>query len=168
MHSIDELAALARNQLNQLNQGFPAGPQPGYPAGSQPGWAAEPQAGPVPGSRPGRRSTDPVGYTADQDLGQAAADVVLGATARFIGRAVSRRVQRTYSERVAPALAARREEMLREQIAIAERHPGLRACLTDQVIFLAGRNRVVPMASVNLGTITLAQADAVVAQLMQP
>ena len=67
-------------------------------------------------------------------------------------------------ERVVPAMAARQEAMLREQIAIAERHPDLRACLTDQVIFLAGGSRVLPMSSLSRG-LTLEQADAMVAQL---
>jgi hypothetical protein len=56
--------------------------------------------------------------------------------------------------------------MLREQIAIAERYPDLRACLTDDVIFLAGGSRVVPMSGLTRG-ITLEQADAVVARLRQ-
>ena len=96
----------------------------------------------------------------------------MGAAAKFAGRAISRRLKRAYDERVAPAMAARQqamaglleEEMLREQIAIAERYPELRACLTDQVIFLAGGSRVLPMSSVT-GGITLEQADALVAQL---
>jgi hypothetical protein len=54
--------------------------------------------------------------------------------------------------------------MLREQIAIAERYPDLRACLTDNVIFLAGGSRVLPMSSLRRG-LTLEQADAAVAQL---
>jgi hypothetical protein len=53
--------------------------------------------------------------------------------------------------------------MLRTQIAIAERHPDLRACLTDQVIFLDGGSRTLPMPKLN--TITVEQADAMVAQL---
>jgi hypothetical protein len=65
---------------------------------------------------------------------------------------------------VRPTLAAKQEEMLRTQIAIAERHPDLRACLTDQVIFLAGGSRVLPMAGV-IGTLTLEQSDALVARL---
>ena len=93
------------------------------------------------------------------------------AATKFIGRAIGRRVKRAYDERVAPAMAAkqqamadRQEAMLREQIAIAERHPDLRACLTDQVVFLAGGSRVLPMSGLTRG-ITLEQADAVVAQL---
>ncbi len=94
----------------------------------------------------------------------------MGAAAKFVGKAIGRRVKRAYEERVVPAMAARqeatagrREAMLREQIAIAERHPDLRACLTDQVIFLAGGSRVLPMSSVT--GMTLEQADALVAQL---
>ncbi len=93
------------------------------------------------------------------------------AATKFIGRAIGRRVKRAYDERVAPAMAARQqamagrqEAMLREQIAIAERHPDLRACLNDQVIFLAGGSRVLPMSSVT-GGITIEQADALVVQL---
>jgi hypothetical protein len=75
-----------------------------------------------------------------------------------------RRVKRAYEERVVPAVAAKQEAMLREQIAIAARHPDLRACLTDQVIFLAGGSRVLTMSSLSRG-LTLEQADAMVAQL---
>jgi hypothetical protein len=106
------------------------------------------------------------------------AGIVMGAAAKFAGRAIGRRLKRAYDERVAPAMAARQEAMtgrqeamagrqeamLREQIAIAERHPDLRACLNDQVIFLAGGSRVLPMSSVT-GGITIEQADALVAQL---
>jgi len=159
---------MARNQLNQGQQGYPAGPQPGYAAepqsGPLPGYAGEPQSGPLPGSWSGRR-TD-FGDLAGDGLEQAVAGIALGAAARFIGRAVSRRMQQGYDQRVRPALAARQETMLREQIAIAERHPGLRACLTDQVIFLAGGSRVLPMASVT-GGLTVQQSDALVAQLSE-
>ena len=88
----------------------------------------------------------------------------MDAATKFIGRSIGRRVKRAYEERVVPAMAARQETMLREQIAIAERHPDLRACLTDQVIFLAGGSRVLPMSSLSRG-LTLEQADAMVAQL---
>ena len=91
------------------------------------------------------------------------AGVALNAAARFLGRAISRRVQRTVSEQVLPALAARQEATLRAQIEIAERHPGLRACLTDQVVFLEGGSRALPIP--NLATVTLDQADALVASL---
>jgi hypothetical protein len=179
VHSIGELAAMARSQLGQAPPGPQAGPQAGWAAepqaGPVPGWAAEPQAGPVPGYAaqpqagpvPGSWSGRSGGFgdgTAD-GLEQAVADVALGAAARFIGRAVSRRLQRAVSERVLPPVAASKETVLREQVAIAERYPGIRACLTDSVIFLAGGSRVLPMPDIS--RITLPQADALVAQLKE-
>ena len=92
------------------------------------------------------------------------AGLVMDAATKFIGGAIGRRVKRAYEERVVPTVAAKQEAMLREQIAIAERHPDLRACLTDNVIFLAGGNRVLPMSSLSRG-LTLEQADAAAAQL---
>ena len=166
MHAISELAAIARAQLGEAQYGKVAGPQPGYLPGTQPGpvpgWAAEPQPGPI--SRQ-RQQGGPVGYNYGPQTGpdDVVADVVLGAAARFIGRKVGRRAQRTVSERVTPALAAHAEATAREQIAVAEKYPQLRACLDDGVIFLAGGNRVLPMP--NLNALTVAQADALVAQL---
>jgi hypothetical protein len=61
--------------------------------------------------------------------------------------------------------AANRQAMLQQQIAVAERYPDLRACMTDKVVFLAGGAAVAPMP--NLATVTLQQADALVAQLRQ-
>jgi hypothetical protein len=106
--------------------------------------------------------------------------LVMDAATKFVGRSISRRLKRAFDERVVPAMAARQEQMaarqeqmagrqqgvLQEQIAIAERYPDLRACLSDQVVFLAGGSRVVSVPMSNLtGGFTLAQADAVVAQL---
>jgi len=104
------------------------------------------------------RSTQP-----DQELANAA----IAMAGRFIGKAISKRVRRTYEERVLPTLEAQAEQSRREQIAIAERHPDLRCCLGDQVVFLAGGTRVVPLAGLS-GQITLAQADALVASLRAP
>ena len=93
------------------------------------------------------------------------AGIVMGAATKFIGRAIGRRVKRAYDERVVPAMAAKQEAMLREQIAIAERHPDLRACLTDQVeSSWPAAARVLPMSGL-IGRLTLEQSDAVVAQL---
>jgi hypothetical protein len=176
VHSIEELAALAKGRLGQPQPGYAAEPQPGYAAepqpGPLPGYAAEPRSGPlpggsgpVPGGWPGSGSGLPGRSSgAGFPLGDDIAGVALTAASRFLGRAISRRVQRTYDQQVRPTLAAKQEEMLRTQIAIAERHPDLRACLTDQVIFLAGGSRVLPMAGV-IGTLTLEQSDALVARL---
>ena len=182
VHSIEELAALARSRLGQPGQpnaapqqqqeGWAAQPQAG-PVG---GWAGQPQAGPPPGpgqqprSGPMRggwqnnRSRSPIGSIGDaMSIEDDIAGAVLGAAAGFLGRAISRRVQNTVSQQVLPALAAKQEEMLKTQIAIAERHPDLRACLNDQVVFLAGGSRAVPMP--NLSTVTVEQSDALVNSL---
>jgi hypothetical protein len=193
VHSIEELAALAKGRLGEQQQGYAAAPQPGYAAepqqGPQPGYAAEPQQGPLPGYAaepqqgplPGyadepRSGPLPSGWQGSKarfpgssvgdglSLEDDLAGVALTAAARFLGRAIGRRVQRTYSQQVQPALAAKHEAMLRTQIAIAERHPDLRACLNVQVIFLVGGSRVLPMAGVT-GMLTVEQSDALVARL---
>ena len=166
VHSVQELADLASMRLGQMQQGLQAGP----PQSTQRGWEAEPQ--PIrQGNSPGNyRGTSGGGASGSSASGGGAssieddiAGVVLGEAAKFIGRAIGRRVQRRYTERVQPAMAANQEAMLRNQIAIAERHPDLRACMNDQVIFLAGGNRVLPFP--NLMTLTIEQADAMVATL---
>jgi hypothetical protein len=170
VHSISELAAMAQMQLDKLQGGMPqpGGPQQGWNAeprsGPVPGWAGEPQAGPPPGSGGWAGRTRIYDDSPVDSIDQAIADVALGAAARFIGRAVSKRVQRTVNERVVPALADR-QALLRQQIAIAQQHPDIRACMTDHVIFLAGGTRVLPIP--NLGTLTAQQADMLVAQLRQ-
>jgi hypothetical protein len=138
----------------------PAGPQPGYQGGPQPGyqgpesWQSQPP--------PRRRSWDSGSdaSTFEDAIGEA----VLGAATKAIGRVIGRKMRQAYNERVAPAMAARQESVLNERIAIAQRHPDLRACLRDQVIFLAGGNRVLPLADAMRVRI-VEQSDALVAQL---
>jgi hypothetical protein len=170
VHSIEELAAMARARLGQA-QGPAPGTQPGWAAEPQAGWAAEPQAGPLPGPGGQQRSypmpgdyptpSAPVGDSLS--FGDDLAGAALGMAARFIGRGIGRKVQDKLAQQVLPAMAGKQEAMLRQQIAIAERHPDLRACLTDKVVFLAGGSRVLPMP--NLSVVTLDQADALVASL---
>ena len=174
VHSIQELAALARAQLGQQGPagpqpGMPAQPQPGTPA--QPGWAAEPQAGPLPGPGGRRSSYQPRSYSSgDTSVGDLSDDIAgavlgaaTGAAARFLGRQIGRRMQDRLTQQVLPAMATKQQTMLQTQIAIADRHPDLCACLNDQVIFLTGGSRTLPMP--NLNTVTVEQADAVVARL---
>lgn len=154
VHAVQELADMAKMQLGQTQQGLSAAPQ----QGGLRGWEAEPQ--------PIRQGSNNPGYYGGESAGSFDGDIasaVLGEAAKFIGRAIGRRVQRTYAERVQPAMVAQREAMLRNQIAIAERHPDLRGCMNDQVIFLAGGKRVLPFP--NLMTLTIEQADAMVATL---
>ena len=135
---------------------------------------AEPQAGPLPTSGGRRSSYQPRGYSGgDTSIGDSIGDDIAGAVlgaaagaaARFLGRQASRRLQDRLSQQV-PAMAAKQQNMqtmMQTQIAIAERHPDLCACLNDQVIFLTGGNRTLPMP--NLMTVTVEQADAMVARL---
>ena len=141
--------------------GFQAGPapRPHYPATSWPDEGSGYRPGPPTGTPGAWAGT---GY--DTSLADDIAGAVMDTATRFIGRAIGRRVRRTLDERVLPAMAARQEAMLRERMAIAERHPDLRACLNDQVIFLAGGTRVLPLASAT-GVLTVEQADALVARL---
>lgn len=170
VHSIQELADLARMRLQQLQQPNPASQQPGWEAepqagpvpGPVPGWAREPQRGRPPGP-PGRRSRGNISSGSDySSIGDDLAGLAISGAAQFIGRAIGRRMQQAY-QRAQPTLAARGEAMLSTQIAIAERHPDVCACVNDSVIFLIGGTRVLPMP--NLATLTVEQADELVASL---
>jgi hypothetical protein len=163
----------------------PADPQPTYqtgpPSSQQPGYQGGPPSAPPPGYQPGpqpdvlagpeswqsqppprRRSWDSgsVADTFEDAIGEA----VLGAATKAIGRVIGRKMRQAYSEKIAPAMAARQEAVLNDRVAIAQRHPDLRACLRDQVVFLTGGTRVLPLASA-MQVRTVEQSDALVAQL---
>jgi hypothetical protein len=153
--------------------GSPSGQQPGYqggpPSAQPPGYQAGPQPDVLAGPEswqsqppPRRRSWDSgsVADTFEDAIGEA----VLGAATKAIGRVIGRKMRQAYNERVAPAMAARQEAVLNDRAAIAQRHPDLRACLKDQVVFLVGGTRVLPLASA-MQVRTVEQSDAVVAQL---
>ena len=195
VHSIEELAQLARagsgssQEASRRRGAFPAGLRGPAAAGllrdarvraaaaagvlgrqrARLRAAATPRATrrlagrrPSIGGRSGGMDLNTGDSVAD-DIAGAVLGAAAGAAAKFIGRSIGKKMQNAYQQKVVPALAAKQEEMLRAQIAIAERHPDLRACLNDNVTFLAGGSRVLPMP--NLQTITVEQADALVAQL---
>ena len=145
--------------LPDPSQDQPPAPSAPPPPGQQPGYPAEPWQ-----SQPPPRTSWSGEHTGYDSVGDDIADAVLGAATKFIGRAIGRRVRRTFEERVVPAMAARQEAVLRERMAVAQRHPDLCACLNDQVVFLAGGTRVLPLASA-LAVRTVEQSDALVAQL---
>jgi len=170
VHSIQELADLAKMQLGQA-QSQPGGP----PGAAQPGYLQEPRPGPLPGymqePRPGPPqnragggnlpgpSAGGGGYgDADYDL----VNLAMSGGAKLIGRMIGKRVQAAAGQAQA-TLAERRDAMLRAQIAIADKHPDICACLNDNVIFLAGGSRTLPMP--NLAKLTVEQADELVATL---
>ena len=141
--------------------GHQAGPQPGYQPGPQPEVLNGPEWGQSQPPRPFRNWESGSNASVFDDP---IADAVLGAATKAIGRVIGRRMRQAYNERVAPAMAGRQDAVLRERMAIAQRHPDLRACLNDQVIFLAGGTRVLPLASA-MQVRTVEQSDALVAQL---
>jgi len=142
------------------------GPSQQYGSGPAPGPYAQPWYGPESGS--GSPPTTNRDWSVDTSPDQEIANIVLGAAGRFIGKAIKNRMQRVADERVMPTLNARAEQQRQEMAAIAQRYPELRACLRDQVIFLAGGTHTVPMSEVSLPQVTLVQADAIVARLRQP
>lgn len=105
------------------------------------------------------------------DPEQEIASAVISAAFRFAGRAIGKRMQRAYEERIGPALEARAAEVQQQsradQAAIIERYPGLRGCLRDEVVFLDGGSRSVPISEIHM-PVTLAQADALVDRLRAP
>ncbi len=152
--------------------GNPMPPAAGYGPNQPGGYQAEPfygpesAYGPGPGARPYQASYYELhNETPDQEI----ADVVLGLAGRFIGKAIKNKMQKVVEQRVTPTINAQAEQKRQEWAAIAQQHPDLRACMRDQVVFLAGGTRVVPLSEVpNITTITPAQADAVVARLREP
>lgn len=139
----------------------PPGQQPGYYGVPQSGYQGQPWQDQSP-SRPRRLfgSEEIVSDTLEGAIGE----VVLGAATKALGGVIGRRMRRAFEEKVVPAMAARQESMTRNRISIAERHPDLRACLNDQVVFLAGGTRTIPLAQA-MAVRTPEQSDALVAQL---
>ena len=145
--------------------GYQGGPPPAQPPGYQPGPQPDVLAGPESWqSQPPRRPRNwDIGSGADT-FEDAIGEAVLGAATKAIGRVIGRKMRQAYNERIVPAMAARQEAVLNERAAIAQRHPDLRACLRDQVVFLVGGTRVLPLAGA-MGVRTVEQSDALVAQL---
>jgi hypothetical protein len=115
-------------------------------------------------SPPPQRDTDDLQNPAQQEPAQQIANLVLDTAGHFIGKAIGKRVNRTYEERISPALEEQQsragEQSRQEQAAIIERHPDLRGGMRDQVLFVVGGTRVAPFTDVM--PITLAHADALV------
>jgi hypothetical protein len=133
--------------------GYQPGPTPQYLPGPE-SWQNQPP--------PRRRSWDTGGDASS--IEEAIGDAVLGSATKAIGRIIGRKMRQAYNERIVPAMAARQEAVLNDRVAIAQRHPDLRACLKDQVVFLVGGTRVLPLASA-MQVRTVEQSDALVAQL---
>jgi hypothetical protein len=119
------------------------------------------------GNRSGRDSDFFSGDNIVDDIGGA----VMGAALGFAGRSIGRRMMKAFEDKVVPAVQARAglaqqqfQQQKAEQDAIVARYPELRGCTKDQVIFLDGGMRTVPVSELRM-PVTLAQADQVVARL---
>jgi hypothetical protein len=102
-----------------------------------------------------------------EDVGGA----VFGAALGFAGRAIGRRMKKAFEEKVVPAMEAKAaqaqqqwEQSKAEQDAIVARYPELRGCTKDQVVFLDGGVRTVPVSEIKM-PVTLVQADSIVERL---
>ena len=78
---------------------------------------------------------------------------------------------KAFDDKVVPAMQAKMaqaqgqfEQQKAEQAAIAARYPELRGCMKDQVVFLDGGTKTVPVSEIKM-PVTMAQADNVVARL---
>jgi len=160
-----------------------------YPSYQGPGFPTQPYQPPVSGPAPGYQGPDypsqrrgptsgPLmdGVFGDDPV-QEIAGAVLGAAFKFAGRGIGKKMQKAYEERIAPAVAAQAAKAAQarqqwqpspaDQIAIVQRYPDLRGCMRDQVVFLAGGSRTMPISEIRM-PITLAQADAIVNRLRAP
>jgi hypothetical protein len=111
----------------------------------------------------------------DFDLGDNLAEdiggAVFGAALGFAGRAFGRKMKQAFEDKVVPAMQAKMaqaqgqfEQQKGEMEAIATRYPELRGCMKDQVVFLDGGTKTVPVSEIKM-PVTMAQADGVVARL---
>ena len=140
------------------------GPAPGYQGPDYPSYQG-------PDYPNNRRSRPTIDSSFGDDPVQEIANTVLGAAFKFAGRSIGKRMQRAYEEKIGPALEARAAQARQqwqpspdEQAAIVQRYPDLRGCLRDQVVFLDGGSRSVPISEIRMPP-TLAQADALVNRL---
>ena len=82
------------------------------------------------------------------------------------GRAFGRKMKQAFEDKVVPAMQAKAaqaqaqfEQQKAEQDAIAARYPELRGCMKDQVVFLDGGTKTVPVSEIKM-PVTMAQAEA--------
>jgi hypothetical protein len=120
----------------------------------------------------GRRS----GYDHDSgpsgDFGSDVAGAAISGALGFANRAFGRRLQRTFEEKVKPAMEAKAaqvqqqwEQSKADQEVIVQRYPELRCCARDSVLFLDGGVRTAPISDLKMPFVTVDQADALVARL---
>ena len=167
---------------NQGSDSSGTGSDQPYQSYQGPGFPNQPYQGQSSGPAPGYQGPDYPnsqrrGPTIDgvlDDPVQQIAGAVLGAAFKFGGRGLGKRMQKAYEERIAPVIEAKTAQVRQQwqpspddQAAIVQRYPDLRGCMHDQVLFLEGGSRTVPITDIRT-PVTLAQADAIVDRLRAP
>ena len=155
---------------------------PGQWQGQQPGggddddydhYNVEGSGGGVRGNRNWNQSRGrgDLGFDLGDNLAEDLGGAVLGAAFGLAGRAFGRKMKKAFEDKVVPAMQAKAaqaqvqfEQQKAEQEAIAARYPELRGCMKDQVVFLDGGTKTVPVSEIKM-PVTMAQADGVVARL---
>ena len=117
-----------------------------------------------------RRGND-FGFDLGDNLAEDIGGAVFGAAMGIAGRAFGRKMKQAFEDKVGPAMQAKMaqaqgqfEQQKAEQDAIAARYPELRGCMKDQVVFLDGGTKTVPVSEIKM-PVTMAQADGLVARL---
>jgi hypothetical protein len=102
------------------------------------------------------------------DPGGAVIGAALGFAGRAVGKSVKKHAKEQAQAKAARAQAAKAEQQFAQaqadQDAIVARYPLLRTCTKDQVVFLDGGYRYVPISEMPVA-VTLPEADAMVERL---
>ena len=87
----------------------------------------------------------------------------------MLRQTVGRPLKRYYRERLLPQAGQAREARRRQQLQLAERYPDLRVCTGDQVLFVAGGRRAIPLSRLPRRPADLdAAIRALIAELRAP
>lgn len=129
---------------------------------------ARPPADWQPSGRSGRDSA--LGESGGgADLGETVFEFTIAVTAQVLRRTVGHRLKQAYRQRLGPEIARARQASIRQQLQLAERHPDLRVCTVDQMVFVAGGSRAVPVSHLfRQQTSPDAAIDALAAELRAP
>jgi hypothetical protein len=172
----DMLNSMQDQAMQRAQQGTQQGPYPpgqgapGGPGGSEvyAGGYSDYNQG-QPSQYRNRQSYDRDMFTGN--IGEDAASAAVEAMTGFLGRAIGKKMQKAFQERVVPAMQARAaqaqqqmQQSRAEQGAIVQKYPDLRGCMKDNVVFLAGGSRYVPISEIRM-PVTMASADALVNRL---
>lgn len=131
--------------------------------------ARAPAADRTPATRRGEDYT--MSESGDEgDLGQSVFDFTMAAVIHVFKRTIGQQLKRHYRDRVLPEAERAGHAYLQRQLHLAGRHPDLRVCLRDRILFTAGGTRTMPITSLfgPRQTDPELAIDALAAQLRAP